>query len=69
MCGLVSASVYVSDDITRGLLQQLSAVSLIQCFAKTKKIVTLPCKVEPDTAVLSLQACRLLFSGFSSKLV
>ena len=65
---LVSVSVFFSDEVARGPLHQLSGVSLIQCFAKTKKIVTLPCKVEPDTTVRSLRASRLLFSGFSSKL-
>ena len=68
MCGLVSASVYFSDHITRGPLQQFSGVSLMLCFAKTKKIITLPGKVVPDTTVRSLRASRLLFSGFSCKL-
>ena len=68
MCALVkiSASVYFSDHITRGPLQQFSGVRL--CFTNTKKIITLPGKVEPDTTVRSLRASRLLFSGFSSKL-
>ena len=70
MCALVkiSASVYFSDHITRGPLQQFSGVRLIQCFTNTKKIITLPGKVEPDTTVRSLRASQLLFSGFSSKL-
>ena len=69
MCALVkiSASVYFSDHITRGPLQQFSGVRLIQCFTNTKKILSLPGKVEPDTTVLNLSE-RVGFSFLDSAL-